>query len=102
VQLDNTHPLAFGYSDAYYTLKQDANVYEFLKEGWNVGIIKKNNYVTGFAGTKVKTQLKDGLIFGVTNIGNGSVIFLADNPLFRQFWEGGKLLFCNAVFLVGQ
>jgi hypothetical protein len=100
VQLDNTHPLAFGYPDTYYTLKQDANVYEFLKDGWNVGVIKKSNYVTGFAGTKVKKQLKDGLIFGVTNIGNGSVIFLADNPLFRAFWEGGKLLFCNAVFLV--
>ncbi|MEJ7676737.1 MAG: hypothetical protein WKG06_02430 [Segetibacter sp.] len=62
VQLDNTHPLAFGYPDTYYTLKQDANVYEFLKDGWNVGVIKKSNYVTGFAGTKVKSQLKDGLI----------------------------------------
>ncbi len=102
VQLDNTHPLAFGYPDTYYTLKQDENVYEFLKEGWNVGIIKKSNYVTGFAGTKVKSRLKDGLIFGVTNIGSGSVVFLADDPLFREFWEGGKLLFCNAVFLVGQ
>ena len=102
VQLDNTHPLAFGYDDIYYTLKQDANVYEFLKDGWNVGVIKKSNYVTGFAGTKVKAQLQDGLIFGVTNIGYGSVVFLADNPLFREFWEGGKLLFCNAVFLVGQ
>ncbi|WP_026260135.1 M14 metallopeptidase family protein [Segetibacter koreensis] len=102
VQLDNTHPLAFGYPDTYYTLKQDANVYEFLKDGWNVGVIKKSNYVTGFAGTKVKSQLKDGLIFGVTSIGSGSVVFLADNPLFREFWEGGKLLFSNAVFLVGQ
>lgn len=100
MQLDNTHPLAFGYSDTYYTLKQDANVYEFLKDGWNVGVIKKNNYVTGFAGNKVKNLLKDGVLFGVTNIGSGSVVFLADNPLFREFWEGGKLLFCNAVFLV--
>ena len=102
VQLDNTHPLAFGYDNTYYTLKQDANVYEFLKDGWNVGVIKKNNYITGFAGTKVKAQLQDGLLFGVTNMGYGSVVFLADNPLFREFWEGGKLLFCNAVFLVGQ
>ena len=102
VQLDNTHPLAFGYTDFYYTIKQDANVYEFLKDGWNVGVIKQNNYIAGFAGTKVKKQLKDGLLIGVTNIGNGSVVFLADDPLFRQFWEGGKLLFSNAVFLVGQ
>jgi len=100
VQLDNTHPLAFGYSDTYYTLKQNADVYEFLKDGWNVGVIKKSNYVTGFAGIKVKNQLKDGLVLGVTNMGSGSVVFFADDPLFREFWEGGKLLFCNAVFLV--
>ncbi|MDB5249020.1 MAG: zinc carboxypeptidase [Segetibacter sp.] len=102
VELDNTHPLAFGYPKTYYTLKQDTRVYEFLKDGWNVGVIKKDNYVTGFAGTKVKTHLKDGLLFGVAEIGEGSVVMLADNPLFRQFWEEGKLLFCNAVFFVGQ
>lgn len=102
VQLDNSHPLAFGYGDSYYTLKQDTNVYEFLKDGWNVGVLKKDNYVTGFVGNKVKNQLKDGVVFGVTNMGSGSVTFLADNPLFRLFWESGKLLFSNAVFLVGQ
>jgi hypothetical protein len=102
VYLDKSHPLAFGYSDIYYTLKQDTNVYEFLKDGWNVGVFKKDNYVSGFAGAKVKAQLKDGLLFGVKEAGSGSVVLLADNPLFRQFWEGGKLLFCNAVFLIGQ
>ena len=25
-----------------------------------------------------------------------------DNPLFRGFWYGGRLIFANAVFLVGQ
>lgn len=102
VQLDNSHPLAFGYPDNYYTLKQDAKVFEYLKDGWNVGVIKQDNYVTGFAGNKVKQKLVDGLVFGVMEMGSGSVILMADNPLFRQFWEGGRLLFCNAVFLVGQ
>src|SRR5262249_24826475 len=31
VELDNSHPLAFGYPDHYYTLKQDDNVYEFIR-----------------------------------------------------------------------
>ena len=103
VELDNSHPLAFGYPDHYYTLKQDDNVYEFIKEGgWNVGVIKKEGYVSGFTGSKAKEKLKDGLIFGVEDLGRGEIICLADNPLFRSFWENGKLLFCNAVFLVGQ
>ena len=103
VELDNTHPLAFGYPDHYYTLKQDGNVYEFIREeGWNVGVIRKDNYVSGFTGNKVKERLKDGLIFGVQDLGRGKIIYMADDPLFRSFWENGKLLFCNAVFLVGQ
>jgi hypothetical protein len=103
VDLDNSHPLAFGYDDAYYTLKQDNTMYEFFKEGaWNVGVFKKDNQVAGFVGSKLKNKLKDQLIFGVQDMGRGNVIYLADNPLFRSFWENGKLLFSNAVFLVGQ
>jgi hypothetical protein len=103
VELDNSHPLAFGYPDYYYTLKQDDTMYEFIKDGgWNVGVIKKENQVSGFVGAKLKDKLKDGLIFGVQNMGRGAVVYLADNVMFRSFWENGKLMFCNAVFLVGQ
>lgn len=102
MDLDNTHPLGFGYPDFYYTLKQDGVLYEFMKGGWNVGVLKKDAYVTGFAGYKVKNKLKDGMLFGVQEMGGGSVVYLTDNPLFRNFWENGKLLFSNAVFLAGQ
>jgi hypothetical protein len=103
VELDNSHPLAFGYPDHYYTLKQDENVYAFFKEGgWNVGVVRKNGYVSGFTGVKAREKIKDGVIFGVQDLGRGRVIYMADDPLFRSFWENGKLLFCNAVFLVGQ
>ncbi|MBO9732013.1 MAG: zinc carboxypeptidase [Chitinophaga sp.] len=103
VQLDTTHPLAFGYNGFYYTLKQDAHLYEFIENGgWNVGVLKKDSYLSGFVGADTRQQLKDGLLFGVKEMGSGSVVILADNPLFRSFWENGKLLFSNAVFLVGQ
>jgi hypothetical protein len=103
IDLDNSHPLAFGYPDFYYTLKQDNNIYEFIKEnGWNVGVLRKDAQVAGFVGTKLKNRLKDGTLFGVQEIGRGTVIYLSDNPLFRSFWENGKLLFCNAVFMTVQ
>ncbi|HEX3023970.1 MAG TPA: M14 metallopeptidase family protein [Chitinophagaceae bacterium] len=102
VDVDNTHPLGFGYPNYYYTLKQDAAMYEFLKDGWNVGVLKKDNYVAGFSGFKVKNKLKDSVLFGVTENGSGSFVFFADNPIFRMFWENGKMLFGNAVFLVGE
>ena len=103
VDLDNTHPLAFGYPNYYYTLKQDDAMYEFIKEGgWNVGVIKKENQVAGFVGTKLKDKLKDGLLFGVQDMGSGAVVYIADDIAFRNFWENGKLMLCNAVFMVGQ
>ena len=103
ISLDNSHPLAFGYPDFYYTLKQDDNLYEFMKDGgWNVGVIKKENQVAGFVGAALQPRLKDGLLFGAQQIGNGTVNFLSDDVLFRSFWENGKLMFCNAVFLSGQ
>ena len=103
VDLDETHPLAFGYASPFYTLKQDDKLYEFLKDGgWNVGVIKKDAHVSGFAGYKVKQKLKDGLLFAAQDLGSGTVVSFADNPIFRGFWEGGKLMFANAVFLVGQ
>lgn len=102
IDLDNTHPLGFGFPSYYYTLKLDANTYNFLENGWNVGTVKKNNYVTGFAGTQTKMKIQDGTLLAVEEIGRGSVVYMADNPLFRSFWENGKLLFSNAVFMVGQ
>ena len=103
VDLDNTHPLAFGYPSYYYTLKMDNNQYEFLKEdGWNVGVIKKEKAVSGFVGSSLSERLRNNLQFGVQDIGRGTVTYFADDVLFRSFWENGKLLFANAVFLVGQ
>lgn len=102
VQLDNSHPLAFGYPDYYYTLKMDDKVYEFINEGWNVGVIKKDNIVAGFVGAKLKKKLNDGVVFGVQEVNKGNIVYLADNVLFRDFWQNGKLLFCNALFMVGR
>jgi len=103
VDLDNTNPLAFGYPDHYYTLKIDENVYEFIKDGgWNVGVLKKEKPVEGFVGSKIRNRFQDGLLFGIQEMGDGTVTYLADDVLFRSFWENGKLMFANAVFLVGD
>lgn len=102
VELDITHPLAFGYNNTYYTLKQNADIYEFMKDGWNVGVLKKDYYITGFSGYKVKEKLKDGTVMGIIEMGGGTVSLFVDNPIFRLFWENGKLLFCNSIFIVGN
>lgn len=103
VQLDHSHPLGFGLDASYFTLKTNELRFAFLEYGWNVGILKGNvKPVQGFAGYKSNRSLTNSLVFGVEEKGRGKVIYMVDNPLFRCFWENGKMLFANAVFIVGQ
>ncbi len=100
VQMDNSHPLAFGLKDTYYSLKTNELRYAFLEKGWNVGVIKgKTKPVQGFAGYAMNQKLENSLVFGVEEKGDGSIVYMVDNPLFRDFWENGKLIFANAVFM---
>ncbi|UFH52051.1 M14 family metallopeptidase [Spirosoma sp. KNUC1025] len=102
VNIDTSHPLGFGLAGGYYTLVQNAFNFDFLKDGWNVGYLKSDNYVAGFSGRNAKEKLKNTLLMGVQTSGRGSIVYLADDPLFRGFWYNGKLLFGNAVFMVGN
>ena len=99
VDLDNTHPLAFGYPSFYYSLKMNSNVFEFMKDGWNVGYVKKDKQLSGFVGSNVAEKIKEGTVIGSIGYGKGSIVYFADDPIFRNFWENGKLIFTNAVFL---
>lgn len=103
VKLDNSHPLAFGLSNTYYSLKTNELKYSFLNDGWNVGVIAgKAKPIQGFAGKRANAKLDNSLVFGVQQKGKGNVVYMVDNPLFRSFWEDGKMVFANAVFMVGQ
>jgi hypothetical protein len=103
VTLDKSHPLAFGLDDFYYSLRTNEQHYVYLEHGWNVGVMKgKQKPVMGFAGSKINKKLENTLVFGVEDKGRGQVVYLVDNPMFRCFWENGKMIFANAVFMVGQ
>jgi hypothetical protein len=98
-EIDGSHPVGFGYDNDYFSLKMSKLLFEFMKEGWNVAALRKDSQVSGFAGSTAAGKIKDGTIVACFGMGNGKVVAFADNPLFRSFWEGGKLLFSNAVFL---
>jgi len=101
VQMDTTYALGFGTGGKFYALKNNASRYAYLKDGVNAGIIPSPDlHRTGFIGYKAKAKVGESLAFGVENQGRGQIIYMADNPIFRSFWENGKLILANAVFLV--
>ena len=102
-KVDHTHPMAYGYSDTYFSLKLGSDSYKLLESGYNVAHIGDNpTKVSGFAGSEALKTLSNTLVFGEERIGNGSVIYMVDNTLFRSFWENGKLFLINAIFFVNN
>ncbi len=99
-EFDSSNPLAFGY-DRYYTLRQSAEQMKVSES--NVFHLKKDaKALNGFVGSRVKQQQSEAAIAGYQSYGRGSVIYFIDNPLFRGFWESGKLMIANAVFFVNE
>ena len=71
--------------------------YDFKLLGfWGFGVLG----FWGFAGSDAQKRIAESLVFGVENHGRGKVVYMIDNPLFRGFWEGGKLFFANALFMI--
>lgn len=101
--VDHTHPLAYGYNGDYFTLKLSADGYECMSNASNVVTLpEKPELITGFAGCEALKKQPKTLVLGQENIGNGCIIYMIDNPLFRGFWENGKLFMANALFLSNQ
>lgn len=99
-KLDNTHPLALGYDNFYHSLKLSGTSYKLLDKGYNIGYFPENaKNISGFAGAEALKNVPNSLLFGIENKGKGQLIYMVDNPLFRSFWENGKLFFANAIFL---
>ena len=99
-KVDHTNPLAFGYGDSYFTLKLGDDSFEYLKEGTAVYLEEETTPAAGFAGSEARKRIANTLVFGTENYGRGHVVYMVDNPLFRGFWENGKLFFANALFMV--
>ena len=98
-KLDTTHPLCFGI-DRYYTLRSTSG-YDLLNEGHNpITIESDKDHLAGFVGYNVKELQKKSVVATVQQKGSGTVVVFADNPIFRGFWESGKMLVANAIFQV--
>jgi hypothetical protein len=97
-KVDSSHPLGFGLGESYFSLKTDPTAYEHLVGANNVIYFDEKPVHYGFAGAKALQRQKNAVLFAVERAGSGEIVYMVDNPLFRSFWENGKLLFCNALF----
>lgn len=101
-KVDKTHPLSYGFNNDYFTLKLNSDAYDYLEGGNAVYIDHENKPFNGFAGSDATDKQKRSVIVGSQKYGKGNIIIMVDNPLFRGFWENGKLFMANTLFFMGS
>jgi len=95
-EMDHTHPYALN-MDNYHSLKTSTDYYS-LDKGHAIIKIPQDYESYGFIGYKVKPKLGNTLVLGEEYMGQGSIVYMVDNPLFRAFWKSGQYLFSNVIF----
>lgn len=100
VEIDRTHPLAFGYDKDRISLFKSnrifmepssspyATPFRFVDKPLQSGWVSKQNL----------EKISNSAAVVVSSIGSGRVINISENPNFRAIWLGGTKLFMNAVF----
>ncbi len=102
VELDLTHPLAFGYSRPGLPVYRNSEVWIKPSKNpyCNVAAYSKDPHIDGFITKRnMDTYLKKSASVLVSKIGSGRAILFAENPNFRGAWYGTNRLFLNAIFL---
>jgi hypothetical protein len=102
VDLDLTHPLAFGYKDSKLPVYRNSNVWLVPSKNSYATVARysANPHIDGFISKKnMETFLKPSASLIVSKVGGGRVVMFADNPNFRGSWYGTNRLFLNAIFL---
>jgi len=102
VDLDTTHPLAFGYHDSSIPVYKNNTVWlaPSKNEYATVAKYSKKPLIDGFITKKnIEENVKLSASLIVSKVGSGRVVLFADNPNFRGSWYGTNRLFLNALFL---
>ena len=105
LRLDPAHPLAFGAGldgrpGETFTLHMGTTVFEPAENLETVAYLPQNpTRIAGIISPENLRQLGQGAVVATRRMGQGSVVFFADDPLFRLFWHSMQPLYVNAILL---
>lgn len=102
VNLDLTHPIAFGYQEENIPVYRNSTVWLAPSKNPYATVAKYTNnpHIDGFViQENIDKFIKPSASIVVSNVGGGRAILFAENPNFRGSWYGTNKLFMNALFL---
>jgi len=100
VDLDITHPIAFGYHNNKLPVYKNNGVFIMPTKSRFSTVAKytEHPHIDGYVTKENLEKMSKAASIVVSKIGKGRVIMFADNPNFRGSWLGTNKLFMNAVF----
>jgi len=105
VDLDLTHPIAYGYRDKTIPVYRNSTIWldPSEKKYSNVALYSGEPHIDGFI-TKdnLENHLKGSASIVTSRVGSGRAVLFADDPNFRGTWYGTNKLFLNAIFFGDQ
>ena len=102
IDLDLTHPVAFGYSKRNVPVYRNSDVWIAPSKNpyATVAAYAANPHIDGFISEENLNQfLKKSASIVVSKIGEGRAVLFAENTNFRSSWYGTNKLFMNTLFL---
>jgi hypothetical protein len=99
VQVDTTHPLAFGLPSQLAVFRDHELVMEPLENPYATPLrYSESPLLCGYASQQNRDRLASSASAQSQGLGRGRIVLLADNANFRAYWYGTNRLFLNAVF----
>lgn len=102
VNLDTTHPLAYGMPESLPVFRQGSTVYEYTGSSTDVvGVYSDDPLLSGYLSEEKYEQFPGQAAVLATGYGGGNVIFFQERLNFRAHWHGTQRLFFNALVFGG-
>lgn len=100
VELDRTHPIAFGYEDPKIAIFRNTTIFiEADEQSYNNPIRYSDKpLLSGYISKPNLDSIANTVPFKHKSLGRGDVILFTDNTNFRAFWYGTNKLLMNAIF----
>lgn len=104
VDVDTTHPLAFGVPRraGFVHKETDVTLAPLADAFANVVRIDDAPLVNGYLGAELRTALAGSVWAQVARVGGGNVVLFADDPAHRKYWLGTERMLVNALFFADQ
>ncbi|MCF6438391.1 M14 family metallopeptidase [Pseudoalteromonas luteoviolacea] len=103
-QIDLSHPLAFGFEDNRLPVFKNSTwvMKHHNKPFTNVVKYTPSPLLSGYTDERNRAQIAGSSALIAQRYGQGAVIAMTDNPVFRGYWYGSSRLLSNALFFGGS